>query len=133
MSSGVWMAATEPVTPKSTLAMALLPMQSFDGIEQAGRQVAAADPYIPCLRGPLTPIPSPPRRGRGQNRRPSGAWSQERPRGSAFQRVGYHQVGGRLPTRALGDVAQLLLTQPDFELEFDEDAAKAPVAANAID
>src|SRR6516162_9587103 len=48
---GVRMAATEPVTPSSTLAMALL-VFAFQGGQQFLRQLAAADALISALHRP---------------------------------------------------------------------------------
>src|SRR5438552_18585993 len=102
------MAATEPVTPSSTLAMASLAMLRFDRVEQPGREFCPGDPLITLCRAEVGPL------------------------GRAVERVGDHPVGIRLPARLFGDSEKLLIADANLQLELHEDAAKCPVPADPV-
>src|SRR5262249_3805238 len=108
-SCGVRMAATEPVTPRRTLAMGPLLVQAFRCVEQAVGQFAAGDAVVAALE----------RAEVGQG-------------GGAFQRVGRHEVRGGVAARALGDLQQPLVADADLELELDQDAPEAPRAPHQV-
>src|SRR5258707_5577815 len=56
-----------------------------------------------------------------------------RPGIGSLQGVGHHQIGMRMPARAFGDLQQLFIADADFQLELDEESAKSPLSANAVD
>src|SRR5207237_5749811 len=92
------MAATEPVTPSNTLAMACLPMLRFDRIEQSGRQVGPGNALVAACRTQVGPF------------------------GRAVEGVRGHPIGVRLLARLFGDGKQLLVADTDLQLELHEDA-----------
>src|SRR5205823_1425256 len=109
-SSGTRMAATEPVAPRRTLDIGAPRVQMFHDIDNACGQVAPADALIAALDRPeVSPLAGP------------------------FERVGHHQVGRRMPARALRNVQKSRLVDGDFELELHQDAAETPVGADAVD
>src|SRR4051794_37833627 len=103
------MAATEPVTPSSTLAMSRLLMVSFKHVEQRARQFGTRYLVVPLLV------------------------AQERPFGGTIERVGDHPIGGRIPARTLGDGEQFVFAHADLQLELDEQAVEFPFATNFVD
>src|SRR5437763_15502563 len=75
-SSGVFTAATEPVTPSRTLAMAALRNDALDGADEFGRELVPFDAHVSAvLRPDVGPI------------------------AGRFERVGDHQLGVRLSPR----------------------------------
>src|SRR5262249_41671836 len=107
-SAGVWIAATDPVTPTKTLAMAPPPVLLDRGQEARGQLVPGHTLVGPAQRPQVGPL-----------RRP-------------FQRVGHHQVGIGVTARPLGDVDQLVLAQADLELELDQHAPKPPLGPDLV-
>src|SRR5207247_640450 len=109
-SAGVRMAATDPVTPSKTLAIAPLRVQALHFRDQARRQFTTRDLDVAPIQG-----------------------TQHGPLGCPAERIGDHQVGGGVLPRALGDLDQFGVADADFELEFDEHATEAPVLAHPVD
>src|SRR5215207_9469468 len=109
-SCGVRMAATEPVTPSSTLAISPPPAQVVDGVEQTVRQFGPRDTLVAVTDRP-----------------------EKRPLGGRLQRVGHHQVGVGLAARSFGHVEKLLVADADFKFELHERAAKAPFGPDGVD
>src|SRR5213596_3760564 len=104
------MAATDPVTPRRTLATCPLLSQEFDGVEETLGQVLAADTLI-------VPVDR----------------SQHGPGGRSLQGIGYHELRAGLATRPFRNVEQVLVADAGFQLEFDEDPAESPVGADKVD
>src|SRR5579884_1756589 len=104
------MAATDPVTPSRRLAMGPRGMQVFQGVEQSGSQLTPAHALIGSFHGTKEGVGS-----------------------GALQRVGHHQIGGRMAARGLSDFQQALVTYSNLQLEFDEQTTETPVRANAVD
>ena len=103
--SGVWIAATEPVTPSSTLAMPRSWWQLFDSVQQAlpGSSRRLTRSIVAVQRAEDRPM-----------RRPlPGCWPPS----------GRRRNGARM----LGDLQQPLVADADFQLELDQHAAEAPV------
>src|SRR5262249_56522528 len=50
-----------------------------------------------------------------------------------FKRIGNHELSSRLDARSFRYLNQLVLLNADLQLEFDEDASKAPVGTYRID
>src|SRR5439155_15128577 len=109
-SDGSRTAATEPVTPSSTLAIGLLLMEMFHFLQQARCQVTATDAGVAAIER-----------------------TEQRPEARPLQRVGNHQVGGGLPPRPLGDLQELLVADADLQLELDQHTAEVPHRPDQID
>src|SRR5262245_51501110 len=103
------MAATEPVTPTSTLAMCSLPVGVFHCLHYTLGKKAARAVLIPAEQ-----------------------WSDVGPCRSALQRGGDHQIGLRLFTVLLGNLEKALFTDADFQLELHQDAAKTPFGPDLV-
>src|SRR5215469_8227337 len=58
---------------------------------------------------------------------------QTRPFARTFQRVRYHEISCGLLPRRLGNREQLFVTDTNLKFEFDDQTAKAPIAAQTID
>src|SRR5437763_8103555 len=109
--AGTRTAATLPVAPSRTLAIgrALL-VQVLDRQHQPVGQLPPRHPLVAVLPRPdVRPV-----------RRP-------------VERVGHHQVGVGLLPRGLGDPQQLVLADPDFELELDQHPGEPPRLAEPVD
>src|SRR5438128_9284930 len=109
-NSGTLTAATEPVTPSNTLAMSEFPMLRFDQSNEFGWQGRARHPFV-------SPVARP----------------EQRPILRPLQTVRHHQVRPGLLPRALGDVAQSIVINANFELELHQYAPKAPFTTNQVD
>src|SRR6516162_7616953 len=102
------MAATEPVTPSSTLATLRLLMLLFENVEQSTRQVGPRHLFVPtCI-------------------------AEEGPIRCAFERVGHHPIRVRLTARLFRNRQQFAVAQADFQLEFHKQTAIVPLLANLI-
>src|SRR4051812_9652900 len=101
------MAATEPVTPRRTLAMCS--PAPFGKVDQPASQSGPGHTLVPTRDG-----------------------TDECPVGRTLERVGDHEVRLGLSPRALGDGLQLGLGLADFELELDEQATEAPRLAEEV-
>src|SRR6185437_10853851 len=109
-SNGVLTAATEPVTPSRMLAIGVFPWVFFQRDQQPFGQFGPSNTFIASVE-----------------RAEEGIGVR------SFQRVGHHEIGGGMLARAFGDGEQLLIADADFELEFDQQTTKTPVAPNAVD
>src|SRR5256885_15509754 len=103
------MAATEPVTPSNTLAMAALLVQALHGVQEARRQLRALHALVTA-----------------------GTRANEGPVLRPFQGVGDHQFRARLLTGLLSNFKQFVVADADFELKLDQQATELPVGTDAI-
>src|SRR6266852_2113659 len=104
------MAATEPVTPRRTLATYALLVQDFDGVQEACGQVGAVNALVLSTDRP-----------------------QEGPGRRSLQGIGHDELRSGLAPRSFRNVQKPLVADTDFQFKLGEDSMKAPLFPDKID